>query len=43
MRVTPDELQNVAYIKRSIRKAVNGDLEVCDSISQIGHLFGHMG
>ena len=43
MRVIREELQNGAYIKRTIRKAVNNDLEMCDSISQIGHVFGHMG
>ena len=43
VKVAPDDLQNVAYIKRTIRKAVNGDSEVCDSISQIGHLFGQRG
>ena len=29
--------------KKPLIKAVNGDLEVCDSISRIGHIFGHMG
>ena len=43
MRVTPEELQNGAYIKRTIRKAVNGVSEMCDSISQIGHVLGLMG
>ena len=43
VRVTPDELQNVAYIKRTIRKAVNDDSEMCDSISQIGHVLGLIG
>ena len=38
MRVTPKELQNFAYLKRTIRKAVNADSEMCDSISQIGHV-----
>ena len=43
MRVIPEELQNGAYIKRTIRKAVNDDLEMCDSISQIGHVLGLKG
>ena len=43
MRYTPDELQNVAHIKRTIRKAVNGHSEMCDSISQIDHVLGLMG
>ena len=43
LRVTPDELQIVAYIKRTIRKAVNGDSEMCDSISEIGHVLGLIG
>ena len=38
MRVIREELQNGAYIKRTIRKAVNDDLEMCDTISQIGHV-----
>ena len=29
LRITLDELQIVAYIKRTIRKAVNGYYEVC--------------
>ena len=41
MRVIPEELQNGVYIKRTIRKAVNDDSEMC--ISQIGHVLGHMG
>ena len=43
VRVIPEELQNGAYIKRTIRKAVNDDSEVCDSISQIGHFLGFIG
>ena len=43
MRVTPEELQNVAYLKSTKRKAVNGDSEMCDSISQIGHGLGLIG
>ena len=43
MRVTPQELQNGTYIKRTIRKAVNDDSEMCDSISQIGHVLGLIG
>ena len=43
MRVIPEELQNGAYIKRTIRKAVNGDSEMCDSISEIGHVLGLIG
>ena len=43
MRVTPKELQNFAYLKRTIRIAVNGDSEMCDSISQIGHVLGLVG
>ena len=43
MSHTPDELQNVAHIKRTIRKAVNGHSEMCDSISQIDHVLGLMG
>ena len=43
MRVIREELQNGAYIKRTIRKAVNDDLEMCDSISQIGHFLGFIG
>ena len=43
MRVIPEELQNGAYIKRTIRKAVNDDSEMCDSISQIGHVLGFIG
>ena len=31
MRVIREELQNGAYIKRTIRKVVNDDLEICDS------------
>ena len=42
MRYTPDELQNVAHIKRTIRKAVNGHSEMCHSISQIDHVLGLM-
>ena len=41
--VTPDELQNVAYIKRTISKAINGHSEMCDSISEIGHVLGLSG
>ena len=41
MRVIPEELQNGAYIKRTIRKAVNDDSEMC--ISQIGHVLGLIG
>ena len=40
MRVIPEELQNGAYIKRTIRKAGNDDSEMCDSISQTGHVLG---
>ena len=43
VRVIPEELQNGAYIKRTIRKAVNDDSEVCDSISQLGHVLGFIG
>ena len=43
MRVILVELQNGAYIKRTIRKAVNDDSEMCDSISQIGHVLGRIG
>ena len=43
MRVIPEELQNGAYIKRTIRKAVNDDSEICDSISEIGHVLGLIG
>ena len=43
MRVIREELQNGAYIKRTIRKAVNDDSEMCDSISQIGHVLGLKG
>ena len=43
MRVIPEELQNGAYIKRTIRKAVNDDSEMCVSISQIGHVLGLIG
>ena len=43
MTVTQEELQNGAYIKRTIRKAVTGDSEMCDSISQIGHVLSLMG
>ena len=43
VRVIPEELQNGAYIKRTIRKAVNDDSEMCDSISQIGHVLGLIG
>ena len=43
MRVIPEELQNGAYIKRTIRKAVNDDSEMCDNISQIGHVLGLIG
>ena len=38
MRVTPEELQNGAYIKCTMRKAVNDDSEMCESISQSGHI-----
>ena len=41
MRVIPEELQNGVYIKRTIRKAVNDDSEMC--ISQIGHVLGRIG
>ena len=40
MRVIPEELQNGAYIKRTIRKPVKDDSEMCVSISQIGHVLG---
>ena len=43
MRVIPEELQNGAYIKRIIRKAGNDDSEMCESISQIGHVLGLIG
>ena len=43
MRVIPEELQNGAYIKRTIRKAGNNDSQMCDSISQIGHVLGLIG
>ena len=43
MRVIPEELQNGAYIKCTIRKAVNDDSEMCDTISQIGHVLGFIG
>ena len=43
MRVIPEELQNGAYIKYTIRKAVNDDSEMCDTISQIGHVLGLIG
>ena len=43
MRVIPEELQNGAYIKCTIRKAVNDDSEMCDTISQIGHVLGLIG
>ena len=43
MRVIPEELQNGAYIKRTIRKAGNDDSEMCESISQIGHVLGLIG
>ena len=43
MKVIPVELQNGAYIKRTIRKAVNNDSEMCDSISQIAHVLGLIG
>ena len=43
MKVIPEELQNGAYIKRTIRKAVNDYSEMCDSISQIGHVLGRNG
>ena len=44
VRVTPDELQNVfSYIKGTISKAINGHSEMCDSISQIGHVLGLIG
>ena len=43
MRVIPEELQNGAYIKRTIRKAGNDDSEMCDSISQTGHVLGFIG
>ena len=43
MRVTPKEFQNFAYLKQTIRKAVNGDSEMCDSISQIAHVLGLIG
>ena len=35
MRVTPEELQNGA--------SLNGNSEMCDSISQFGHDLGFMG
>ena len=43
MRVISEELQNGAYLKRTIRKAVNDDSEMCVSISQIGHVLGLIG
>ena len=43
MRYTPDELQNVAHIKLTIRKAVNGHSEMCNSIYEIDHVLGLMG
>ena len=43
MRDIPEELQNGAYIKRTIRKAGNDDSEMCDSISQTGHVLGFIG
>ena len=43
MTVTPEKLENVAYIKRTIRETVNGDSEMYDSISQVGHVLGLMG
>ena len=43
MTVTPEELQNVGYLKSTKRKNVNGDSEMCDSISQIGHVLGLIG
>ena len=43
MRVISVEVQNGAYLKRTIRKAVNDDSEMCDSISQIGHVLGLIG
>ena len=43
MTVTPEELQNVAYIKRTIRQVVNNDSEMCDSVSQFGHVLGLIG
>ena len=43
MRVIPEELQNGAYIKRTIRKAGNNDSQMCDSISQIGHVLALIG
>ena len=43
MKVIAEELQNGAHIKRTIRKAVNNDSEMCDSISQIGHVLGLIG
>ena len=43
MRVILEELQNGVYIKRTIRKAANDDSEMCDSISQIGHVLGLIG
>ena len=43
MRVIPEELQNGAYIKRTIRKGRNDDSEMCESICQIGHVLGLIG
>ena len=43
MRVSPEELQNGAYIKCTMRKAVNDDSEMCASISQSGHVLGLIG
>ena len=43
MRVTPEQLENGVYIKRTIRKAVNDDLEIFESIPQIGHVLGLIG
>ena len=43
MRVKPEELQTGAYIRRTIRKALNDDSQMCDSISQIGHVLGLIG
>ena len=43
MRVTPKEFQNFAYLKQTIRKAVNAYSEMCDNISQNGHVLRLIG
>ena len=37
------ELYNGAYIKRTLRKTVNDDSEMCDSILYIGYVLGVIG